>query len=302
MSYPTPIALCIYKRAGAVSAVLASLRALKPASLYVIGDGPKPGEEEKVAAARRALEGIDWPCTVETNFAPANLGLARRITSGLDWVFAQREQAVILEDDCVPAPGFFRYAAELLERFADDERLMAVSGDNFIGGYARSPQSYYFSRYPHCWGWATWRRAWSKFDYAMAAWPAVRDEGWLTDVLVEAGAVRYWTQIFEDTYCGKIDSWAYRWTFACWLNGGLTALPRTNLVTNIGFGPEATHTLASGGEPVTADLAFPLVHPVGVIRDLHADALSERVHFKSTRPPLAVRAARKLKALLGGGR
>ena len=237
------------------------------------------------------IEDIDWDCCVITNYAETNLGVRRRISSGLTWVFEQVEEAIILEDDCLPDFTFFRFCAELLERYRDDERLAVISGDNFQGGRKRASYSYYFSRYNHCWGWATWQRAWQFYDDTMQTWPEVRDTTWLADILDnDRAAIRYWMDIFERVYAGKIDSWAYPWTFSCWTQGGLTALPNTNLVSNIGFGIEATHTRGRPSKvslPVQA-MEFPLRHPPVIIRDAVADQYTQDNHF-GTSPSMRAR-------------
>jgi hypothetical protein len=219
---------------------------------------------------------------VERNYADQNLGLPDRVAGGLDWVFSQVDRAIILEDDCVPENSFFPYCAELLERYQNDTRVMVISGDNFQHGRQRTQYSYYFSRYPHCWGWATWQRAWHHYDAGMDHWPAIRDSGWLYDILDnDRRAAAYWRQIFQAVYEGSIHSWAYRWTLACWIESGLTVLPRCNLVSNMGFGIDATHTRRrSRSSTVPAQsLEFPLHHPPYVIRDSHADRFTQSNHF-----------------------
>jgi hypothetical protein len=213
------------------------------------------------------------------NFAETNMGCKQRVSSGLDWVFETVAEAIILEDDCLPHPTFFRFCEELLNRYRDDERIMAISGDNFQFGRKRTEHSYYFSRYPHCWGWATWRRAWRYYDGDMDLWPTIREGKWLRDILEDRQAVAYWARIFDRTYNGDIDSWAYAWTFACWTQSGLTALPNVNLVSNIGFGIEATHTQGTTQQANISvkPIGFPLCHPPFVIRDVRADSLTEEL-------------------------
>jgi hypothetical protein len=209
------------------------------------------------------------------------------------------EAAIVLEDDCLPHPTFFRFCEELLERYRDDERIMAISGDNFQFGRQRSKYSYYFSRYPHCWGWATWRRAWQHYDGDMDLWPVIREGRWLEDVLEGKRAVAYWTRIFNRTYDGDINSWAYAWTLSCWAQSGLTALPNVNLVSNIGFGVAATHTISEdiSSSSTLNYLDFPLSHPSFVIQDTVADAFTQRHHFD--RAPLKSRFKRIVKSLFG---
>jgi FkbM family methyltransferase len=280
----TPVVFLIFRRPETTAQVFAEIARARPPKLLVVADGPRadrPGEAEKCAAARAIIEQVDWPCEVLTNYADSNMGCARRVSSGLDWAFSLVEEAIILEDDCLPHPTFFRYCEELLERYRDDERIMVVSGDNFQQGRWRTEDSYYFSRYPHCWGWASWRRAWQHYDHEMRLWPTVRDNGWLHDILQYEPAVAYWAGIFQKTYEGGVDSWAYRWTLNCWLQSGLTALPKVNLVSNIGCGQDETHTRGSHPNallPAQA-LRFPLQHPQVVVRSKRADEFTDYHHF-----------------------
>ena len=238
------------------------------------------------AAARAVIDGVDWDCDVRRNFSDSNLGCRRRVASGLDWVFDSVEEAVILEDDCVPHATFFPFCQELLERYRSDSRVMAISGDNFQLGRPRTRHSYYFSRYSHIWGWASWRRAWQHYDPELTRWPEIRDDRLLEDILEDPTAVAYWTRAFEDAYTGTIDTWDYHWMLACWIQGGLTVLPSVNLVSNIGFDQDATHTVQRGrfsALPAEA-MDFPLSHPPFVVRSARADSFTQKTMF--TRPGL----------------
>jgi hypothetical protein len=304
MSATPPVILLIYRRPAEVARVRAALRAARPSQLIIVADGPRPGrpgDAEAVAAARAAAEDIDWPCAITRIYADANMGLRRRVESGITAALDLVERAIILEDDCVPAPSFFPFCAELLERYADDRRVLAISGNDYQGGRLTSA-SYRFSRFPHCWGWATWRRAWRHYDGPMADWPALRQSGWLEQTLGSRRAARYWRQTFDLTYAEGVDSWAYRWLYSCWRQGGVAALPARNLVSNIGFGPQATHTTAAAYNPFAAmpayDLPFPLRHPPEVAADARADAHTQRtVYDRSLARRVAWRLARAWRGL-----
>jgi hypothetical protein len=219
------------------------------------------------------------------DYSDTNLGCARRVSSGITWVFSQVEEAIILEDDCVPEASFFPFCAELLERFRADSRVGVIAGSNFQRRDVTGGMSYYFSRYPHCWGWATWRRAWQTYDDAMAAWPEAKLSGWLKRLFEDQFESEHWEGIFDRTHAGLIDSWAYRWTFACWQNQLLSVLPAANLVDNIGFAPEATHTRLPCvvGRSNGGGLQFPLRHPLGVERHAQADRYTYVHHFNPPR-------------------
>ena len=199
------------------------------------------GEEELCEKTRALLETVDWPCEVGTDFAGSHLSQTERIESGLDWVFGQAEQAIVLEDDCVPDPSFFPYCDELLERHRDAERVMSVSGDNFQFEEPASEDSYYFSRFPQTWGWATWRRAWEGHDREMTAWPELRDSGWLEEIFDEPSAAAYWAHFLEANYRDR-DAWDRAWLLTSLMREAVHAIPNVNLVSNIGFREDATHT------------------------------------------------------------
>lgn len=280
----TPIVFVIFNRPDATEKVFSLIRQARPYRLLIIADGPRverPGEAEKCTAARAVVERIDWDCEVLINYSDVNLGCRRRVSSGLDWAFSTVEEAIILEDDCLPHPTFFRFCEELLEKYRDDERIMAISGDNFQFGRSRTEYSYYFSRYNHCWGWAGWRRAWQHYDVDMKLWPRIRDSNLLIDLLSNSRTVNYWHKTFQDVYDGQIGTWDFQWTFACWIQNGLTILPSVNLVSNIGFYSEATHT--TGGSqfaniPVEA-MRYPLNYPPFVIRDITSDDFTQKTVF-----------------------
>lgn len=283
----TPIALFIFNRPQTTEAVFAEIVRARPQQLLVIADGPRadhPDDIEKCFAARAIINRVDWDCEVVTNYAETNLGCKQRLSSGLDWVFSSVEKAIILEDDCLPHPIFFSFCQELLERYYDDQRVMHISGDNFQLGHRRFSASYYFSRYGHVWGWATWRRAWKFYDFEMNLWPDFRDEYRLKDVLGDPGAIAYWTRFFQSAYEGKISTWDIQWLLACWMQNGLSILPNTNLVSNIGQGADATHTAGKNwftGLPAVG-LTLPIQHPRFVVQDTAADRFTQQTMFTST--------------------
>jgi hypothetical protein len=280
----TPVAFMVFNRPHHTERVFARIREARPRRLLVIADGPRagrPGEAENCEATRAITEFIDWDCDVERNYAPANLGCKRRVSSGLDWVFSLCEEAIVLEDDCLPHPTFFRYCSELLEYYRDDHRVVAISGDNFQFGRRRTGDSYYFSIYPHAWGWATWRRVWQHYDVEMESWPEARSNGWLKPLFQDRRVAEFWANNFQSVYTGRIDTWDHQWTYACWRLNGLTALPSVNLISNIGFGRDATHTFRKGlfSDMPAEAMVFPLQHPESVVRHLPADAHTERQNY-----------------------
>ena len=292
---PMNVALLIFNRPGVTARVFAAVRAARPARLFVIADGPRPGrpgEADAVAATRAVTDAVDWPCEVTRLYSDRNLGCAARVASGLDAVFGAVEDAVILEDDCLPHPAFFPYCAALLDRYRDDERVMAVCGSDLRDAAPGPPPSaaaprtgYRFSRYPLCWGWATWARAWRHYDPAPAAWPAARDAGALAAVVPDPADRAAWDGLYDAVARGEVNSWAYPWQLCVWLQHGLSVHPNANLVSNVGFGGAATHTRKTtplSGLP-TADCG-PLPEPPALLPDPAGDAAIARIHAAALGP------------------
>lgn len=280
ISMETPVAFIIFNRPDTTARVFAEIAKAKPPKLFVIADGPRPGrpgEAEKCTAARAVIEHVDWECDVVKNYSDVNLGCGPRPSTGISWVFEQVEEAIIFEDDCVPHPTFFRFCEELLQKYCDDERVMQISGCNPLAGLHQAPYSYCFYRIFACWGWATWRRAWQHFDMEMKMWPELRNSGWLQDLMGDPRGVEYWEKIFDSCYKSpNTDSWDYQFLFACWAQNGLAIAPNTNLVSNIGFGDDATHTRSGNTANVGIQMAaikFPLRHPPHMMRDKELDRL-----------------------------
>ncbi|MBN3879162.1 glycosyltransferase family 2 protein [Nostoc sp. JL23] len=297
----TPVAFLIFNRPDTTAKVFAAIRQAKPPKLLVVADGPRsdrPDEAEKCKKVREIVNSVDWECEVLTNYSDRNLGCKLRVSSGLDWVFSLVEEAIILEDDCLPDPTFFPFCEELLEYYREDNRIAVISGQNVQFGRNRTDYSYYFSRYNHCWGWASWRRAWQHFDYDMKLWLPIKQNGCLKDILPDESAVKFWDKIFQSTYEGKINSWAYRWTFSCWIQNYLSILPNINLISNIGFGNEGTNTKKSVSifsEIPTEKVLFPLKHPSFMIQDTKADEFTQKTLY---RPHLISRIKAKIKNYL----
>ncbi len=287
----TTVAFIIFKRPNTTEKVFEAIRQAKPPKLLVIADGPRtdcPGEVDKCEAARAIIERVDWDCEVIKNYSDINLGCAKRVSSGLDWVFEQVEEAIILEDDCVPHPTFFPFCEELLEKYRYDTRVASISGQNVQLGRRRTNYSYYFSVYNHCWGWASWRRAWQHYDFSMKLWAEIQTQGFLIDILKDPKAVRYWSNIFESVYDDPSGiTWDYQWTFACWMQSSLGIISNVSLISNIGFGSDSTHfgsdTKSAYKNILMETMEFPLKHPPFIVRDSQADSLTQKTLFKESR-------------------
>src|SRR5262245_969210 len=289
----TPVAFIIFNRPDVTERVFAEIARARPRQLLIIADGARldrPGEAEKCAAVRAIVERVNWPCDVVKNYSAVNLGCGRREVSGMIWIFEQVEEAIILEDDTLPHPTFFRFCEEMLEQYRHDERVMHISGDNWLFGRKEIDDSYFFSRYCLSWGWASWRRAFRLYDPEMKLWPSLRNTSWLTDTLGDPRAVEHWTRLFDLTHAGveNVDTWDFQWLFSIWAHHGLSVLPNTNLISNLGFSREdAAHTKGGAkdrrNKATTAEMIFPLKHPLCMIRDGEADQLMFDQTFRPLR-------------------
>lgn len=285
MHLDTAVAFLIFNRPELTQIVFEAIRKAKPRKLLVVADGPridKIGETEKCEAVRAVIETVDWECEVIQNYSDTNLGCKKRISSGLDWVFSEVEEAIIIEDDCLPTASFFQYCKTLLDRFRHNELVMMIGGSNFQDGNRRTPYSYYFSKYMHVWGWATWRRAWQTYDVAMKTWPETKANQLLKVRCLDPYEQRYWENIFDKVFAGEVDTWDYQWMYNCWAQGGLSIIPNANLISNIGFGPEATHTPyhTPWANLATQDL-WDLSHPPYLFQNFEADLYILENHYGS---------------------
>jgi hypothetical protein len=299
----TPVALLIFNRPDTTERVFNAIAKARPSKLLVVADGPRPhreGEAALCAQTRAIINRVDWECEVITEFADSNMGCKRRVASGIDWIFEQVEEAIILEDDCLPDPSFFRYCEEMLTRYRDNERVGMVSGGNLQFGRRRGSSSYYFSKYTHIWGWASWRRAWKHYDRDLTLWPVFRDQGLLTQLFETSSEQDYWRNSFQWVHEGSLDTWDVSWTFTAITHGMLQVVPNVNLISNIGFGANATHTHVVGvhANMPTQPIEFPLVHPNFVMADIEADRYIAQDQLA---PSFMKRKWRRMKRMFGKG-
>jgi len=246
--FKTPVLFLIFNRPETTEKVFETIRKQKPQYLYVAADGPridKEGEAEKCRQTREIINKIDWDCEVKTLFREENLGCKIAVSSAISWFFENVEEGIILEDDCLPSKSFFNYCEILLEKYRNDTRIMHISAENPIDD-SFGESSYYFSKIPHIWGWATWKRAWKKYDVDFQNYNDFIKNNHIENVFPEKYVQKYWNKIFSRVKDGKINTWDYQWTYALFINNGLSINPNLNMVSNIGFGVEgATHTSVS---------------------------------------------------------
>jgi hypothetical protein len=257
-AFSTPILFLIFNRPATTRVVFESIRSMRPTTLYVAADGPRRGVEadaQRCDEARRIASEVDWDCSLHTLYRDRNFGIGQGVAAAITWFFDHVPEGIVLEDDCLPSASFYRFCQELLEYHRDQPRIMHISGNNFQYGKLRGEASYYYSQYTHCWGWASWRRAWRRFDLN----------------LLRAGSRPF--------------VWDGEWLLAVRRHKGVAALPNVNLVQNIGFGPDATHTtrLERYAHLPAEEIEFPLKHPKGITIDSRADALTYYANFRRIR-------------------
>ncbi len=238
-----PVLFLVFNRLDTTKEVFEAIRKAKPPKIYIASDGARierEGEDKKVLAVRDyVLNNIDWPCEVKTLFRDKNLGCKYAVSSAISWFFENEEMGIILEDDCLPSMSFFWFCEKLLLKYKNEHKVWMISGDNFQDGQLRGPASYYFSIFSHIWGWASWADRWKKYDVELND---VSSAGFIDNFFNNKKSAAYWKKIFFKMKNNEINTWDYQWTFAIWVNNGVSIIPNSNMVSNIGFGEAATHT------------------------------------------------------------
>lgn len=246
LSFDTPVLFLIYNRPDHTRQSFEVLRTLRPSRLFVAADGPRlqiTGDEQKCKAARAVLDSIDWPCELQTLFRDQNKTTKYAVSEAINWFFSHVDEGIILEDDCLPDPSFFTFCRTLLEKYRDRQEVMHINGTNFLQGKSFNFRaSYYFSRLCHPWGWATWKRAWQLYDFNMMHFDEFLKKDKISILTGNPEWKSYYLELLTRTKAGEIDCWDYQWFYSVWLHDGLVITPVVNLVTNIGFGKEATNT------------------------------------------------------------
>ncbi|MDP1678028.1 MAG: hypothetical protein Q8L88_14315 [Bacteroidota bacterium] len=285
-SFTTPVLFLIFNRPETTAKVFEAIRKAKPSRLYIAADGARElvvGEFEKCRRVREIARNVDWQCEVKTLFREKNLGCKVAVSSAIDWFFDHEEEGIILEDDCLPNPSFFTFCNTLLERYRTDVRVMHIGGTSYLPHrpFGEKNASYYFSRDPYVWGWASWRRAWQLYDVKMKKFPEFLSTNMLETYYDSKREVRFWRKEFEKVFSGGMDTWDYQWKFTVLRSSGLCVIPKVNLITNIGFGTEATHTKQSSDQrfSIPSEELTAIVHPKNLVIDTEADAaIFESIH------------------------
>lgn len=270
----TPVLFIVFNRPEFTLNVFESIRKAAPKKLYVSADGPRTNvaeDLENCKKARTIATKIDWDCELHILFHNYNLGCKTAVSTALNWIFEKEESAIILEDDCVPDPSFFPFCSQMLNEYKNDKRIISINGFNF--GYQGNPNSYFFSSLMCMWGWATWKRSAASIDYNMTKWEKTRFKKLNTLFLLKSDNynwIEYWWREFNKISNNEIDTWDYQWIYYQLSNRLLSIVPNRNLIENIGFNMNATHTKNEASiiaQTQSNSLSFPLMHPLAVVKD-----------------------------------
>lgn len=288
--FTTPILLIVWKRPLKTIRVINEIRKIEPIKLYIACDGTSGKDSNTLSKVKQTREIIDneinWDCKIEKLYSDKNHGCKLAVSKAISWLFKYEEEGIILEDDCVPHLDFFYFSSIMLHKYRNDSRIWSISANNNQGSEKHNNASYYFSRYSHCWGWATWKRCWQYYDHEIKDWPIIKGGDILKNILDNKKQIKFWIKIFDDLYYNsKPDTWDYQWTYLCFKNSGLSIIPNINLINNIGFDEEATHTKNGFSKTNNKELdlehsgLFPIIHPNEIVRSKSADLKIEHIIY-----------------------
>lgn len=275
-SMDTPVLFVVYRRPETTAKVLEAIRKAGVRKLFVAADAPNPKNPDdvpKCSRVREIIQEIDWDCEVKTLFRTRHLSCRESIASAINWFFESVEEGIILEDDCLPHSTFFPFCQELLRKYRNDDRIFMISGHNAMDQWD-SPYSYVISKIGSIWGWATWKRAWMHYDYDIRLYTKAVEENVFNDIFRDPVQAEYRKLTVESVLSHTVDSWDYGWTFTRLINSGLSLVSSRNLISNIGFGKDGTHTKDSSdifSHQPFFDVQVPLKHPFFLVPNASFD-------------------------------
>lgn len=278
----SPVLFLVFNRLNTTKKVFDSIRTVKPAKLYIASDGPRLKNNNDILEVRAVrdylLANVDWECEVKTLFRDDNLGCKDAVSSGITWFFENEPEGIILEDDCLPNQSFFRFCDTLLDKYRFDERVRHISGVNFIGRDVVKDSSYYFSRFTHVWGWASWRRVWKDYDKNLGLLDTFLSSGNLENIFPDKRVVELLTRELTRVKKGELNTWDFQYLFLNFIQNGLCVIPSKSLIENIGFGAGATHEHTTTMQyQQSEEISGNLIHPKFFVPQIQYDILSLRI-------------------------
>lgn len=281
----SPVLFLIFNRPDVTALVFEQIKKSQPSKLYVAADGARKDRANEIEICnetRDIIKQIDWDCEVKTLFRDQNLGCKYAVSSAIDWFFENEEEGIILEDDCLPSDDFFNFCDTMLEKYRYDARIRHIGGTNLQMGQKRGKDSYYFSNLTHVWGWASWRRAWKDYDVELFKYKNEETREGFKAIFSNSIVVDSWQSIFDKLLKNEIDTWDYQWTITNFFNNGLSIIPNVNLISNIGFGVNATHTnnINDVFSNLKTEKLLEITHPLIVLPNKEADFFTLYREFK----------------------
>jgi len=303
----SPVLLIVFNRPDTTQIVFDAIRKAKPGKFYIAADAPRDGnvaDEKNCALVKEIVKKVDWDCDVHYRFAEVNQGCGPGPFNAISWVFEHEDRTIILEDDCVPALPFFNYCSELLERYKNDTRIWEISGNQYTEEAVTTPHSYFFSKYGHSWGWATWKRCWNEMDMAMTKYPLIIEQDLYKSAFRTDKEARFFQKLINKIYTDKImmsHIWDFQFGFAITSNGGICIVPIKNLVTNIGYiGTHAESKKHFHDRPVDENYKI-VSHPDFILLDVNYDAYHFKHHWNK-KAALYKRIYGRVKKMIKNGR
>lgn len=284
----SPVVIIVFNRPEFTAHVLEKILAANIRNVYVVIDGPRKTSYKDVELRSKVIKLVKQAFLgshIKVNWivSDVNLGLEKRITSALDRVFMVEKRAIILEDDCVPDISFFKFCEEMLDYYEGFENITHISGTCFVPDL-NNDESYFFSKYPIEWGWATWANAWKNYNKKMTGWESYRNSSDFRGLFQKKRYYNFWKWILDRCFLGEQNSWAYKWVFTNLKMKTLSVTPRENLISNIGLGNNSTNTLLQNefAQPKVKPMIFPLVHPRLICINQEYDSILDlNLHSKS---------------------
>lgn len=289
----TPVLLLVFNRPATTRAVFNQIKKAKPSKLFIAADAARggiAGEQSLCEEVKLVVSEIDWPCDVHHLYRTQHLGCKTAVSSAITWFFEQVDEGIILEDDCLPSLSFFSFCTAMLHRYRNEKALFHINGNNFQRAMQRGEGSYYYSKYTHVWGWATWKRAWSQYHLELKNWEIFKESKEYENLFSSAAENKFWTKKFEKYHHNPMinNYWSLQWLYACWYYGGMSITPQKNLVTNIGFGGGTNTKIVLNHLIIKAEeMAPPYSKPRDQTIDKEADAFTFANIFKYKGPILS---------------
>jgi hypothetical protein len=296
-----PVLLVAFNRPDTTKVVFQKIREARPQKLYVAVDGPrlhKEGEDKLVEQVKAIVNNVGWHCETHYKYNETNKGAEVTVSSAIQWVFETEEYAIILEDDIIAPLAFFRFAQEMLIRYKDDDRIATVTGSNFTPIPVPDNADYFFAKYGHSWGWATWKRAWQGFNLYLKVPDKHLHMDFLSTITNSRAESRYYQKLFtalQKRGPGN-STWDHTGLYYFRVNNKLSVIPRVNLTSNIGvYGLHAKGETEHHFRPVDETFVAK-THP----KSVECFTEYDKHHFKTyinKKSPLFFRAAKKIKRI-----